>query len=264
ELEPLARAIPARDERALGGADEQQRIAGLHVDGPNGRHALLLARQHTPRPGAPTRAVVGFADARAPDARRRHAPDPDPPRRGRRGRAPPLLRPPRRQAVAARARAGRAHRRVDRRAADRRAVVEPAHARRRLRRAAGLAPRLHDGLREIDCGQLEGMIYPEIRERYPEMYAEWRARLAHTRFPGGESYVELHARVTAVAAEIRAAHAKAAVAIVAHGGVTRALLADALGLGAEALFRLDQSYAGVSVIDYYSETAVVRVMNATP
>ncbi|HZS35980.1 MAG TPA: histidine phosphatase family protein [Polyangia bacterium] len=133
-----------------------------------------------------------------------------------------------------------------------------------LARATGLAPRLHDGLREIDCGQLEGMTYPEIRERYPEMYAEWRARLAHTRFPGGESYVELHARVTAVAAEIRAAHAKAAVAIVAHGGVTRALLADALGLGAEALFRLDQSYAGVSVIDYYSETAVVRVMNATP
>jgi broad specificity phosphatase PhoE len=133
-----------------------------------------------------------------------------------------------------------------------------------LARATGLAPRLHDGLREIDCGQLEGLPYSEIRERYPEMYAEWRARLAQTRFPGGESYLELHARVTATAAEIRAAHPGATIAVVAHGGVTRALLADALGLGAEALFRLDQSYAGVSVVDYYSEVAVIRVMNATP
>jgi probable phosphoglycerate mutase len=135
---------------------------------------------------------------------------------------------------------------------------------RPLERALGLEARLHDGLREIDCGALEGLTYAEIRERYPEMYAEWRARLAKTKFPDGESYFDLHARVTAAAAEIRAAHAGQTVALVAHGGTHRALIADALGLGAESLFRLDKTYASVSVIDYYEGVAVVRLMNGTP
>ena len=107
-----------------------------------------------------------------------------------------------------------------------------------------LEPRLHDGLREIDCGQLEGMTYPEIRERHPQLYAEWRAASSGTRFPDGESYGDLHARVTATAAEIRAAHERATVAVVAHGGVHRALLADALGVGVEKLFRIDSVVRG--------------------
>jgi alpha-ribazole phosphatase/probable phosphoglycerate mutase len=51
------------------------------------------------------------------------------------------------------------------------------------------------------------------------------------------------------------------VAIVTHGGVNRILLCEALGMPKESMFRVDQSYAAVSLIDYYQKTPVVRVVN---
>jgi alpha-ribazole phosphatase len=82
------------------------------------------------------------------------------------------------------------------------------------------------------------------------------------RFPGGEAFADLRGRVLAASAEIRAAHAGEAVALVAHGGVVRVILADALGLAEEAIFRLAQSHGGVSVVDWLGGEPVVRVVNA--
>ena len=66
----------------------------------------------------------------------------------------------------------------------------------------------------------------------------------------------------AAAAEIRSRYDGEAVAIVAHGGVVRVVLADALGLADEAIFRLGQSHGGVSVVDWLEEAPVVRLVNA--
>jgi broad specificity phosphatase PhoE len=84
-----------------------------------------------------------------------------------------------------------------------------------------------------------------------------------TTFPGGESFAGLRARVLPAAEEIRLRHPGATIAVVAHGGVIRAIVAAALGLADDALFRLDQSLGGVSVIDWIGETPLVRVINAT-
>jgi broad specificity phosphatase PhoE len=52
------------------------------------------------------------------------------------------------------------------------------------------------------------------------------------------------------------------VAVVAHGGVVRVVLADVLGLIDDAVFRLDQAYGGLSIVDWVGEVPVVRVVNA--
>ena len=84
------------------------------------------------------------------------------------------------------------------------------------------------------------------------------------RFPGGESYEDLRERPVAAAAELRARHAGGTVAVVTHGGVVRAVLADALGLPSAAIFRLDVGYARVSVVDWFDGDApVVRLVNGT-
>jgi hypothetical protein len=45
--------------------------------------------------------------------------------------------------------------------------------------------------------------------------------------------------------------------------VTRAIVAATLSMPNEALFRLDQSYGAVSVVDWLGETPILRVLNAT-
>jgi broad specificity phosphatase PhoE len=79
--------------------------------------------------------------------------------------------------------------------------------------------------------------------------------------PGGESWTHLRARTLAARRDIVARHAGSAVAVVAHGGVTRAILADVLGLPDEHLFRLEQSYGGLSIVDEIDGVPIARVIN---
>lgn len=145
-------------------------------------------------------------------------------------------------------------------ASPRRRAIESAEPLSRLRK---LAVQVREDLRELDFGALEGLGYDEAQRLHPALYAEWMAHPTSVEFPGGESYPKLRARVLGELMRLRAAHPDRSFALVAHGGVTRAILADALGLLDEHLFRLDQSYAAVSVIDYFPESAVVRLVNGT-
>jgi alpha-ribazole phosphatase len=128
-----------------------------------------------------------------------------------------------------------------------------------LARARGLEPVAHEGLRELDFGELEGLTYAEIERERPDLYESWMRDPTGTRFPGGETFPDLRVRALKAAAEIRSAHET--VALVAHGGVTRTILATALGMPDEAVFRLDQPYGAISVVDWIDNVPVVRAVN---
>jgi alpha-ribazole phosphatase len=128
----------------------------------------------------------------------------------------------------------------------------------------GLEPLVVDALRELDFGEVEGLSYDEIAAERPDLYRAWMEEPAGVRFPGGEALADLCARVLPVLAQLRARHEREAVAVVAHGGVIRVGLAEALGLADTALFRLDQAAGGVSVIDWLDGVPIVRVVNAVP
>jgi alpha-ribazole phosphatase len=128
-----------------------------------------------------------------------------------------------------------------------------------LARAHGLEPVVHENLRELSFGEIEGLSYADIERERPELFASWMKDPTRTHFPGGESFADLRERALSAAAEIHAAHESAAV--VAHGGITRVILAAALGLPDEAIFRLDQPYGAVSIVDWVEETPIVRALN---
>jgi alpha-ribazole phosphatase len=121
---------------------------------------------------------------------------------------------------------------------------------------------IDDDLREIDFGELEGRSYDEIAATDPELYRAWMERPTTVRFPGGESFAELKVRALQSLDRIRAAHEAAVV--VTHGGVLRAGLAAWLGMPDEAIFRLDQRYGGVTIVDWLDEVPLVRLMNGEP
>jgi broad specificity phosphatase PhoE len=116
-----------------------------------------------------------------------------------------------------------------------------------------------DDLREIDFGDFEGRRYEEIEAAEPELYRTWMSSPTTVRFPNGESYADVSVRALRAFERIRTAHECAVV--VTHGGVIRAGLAAWLAMPGEAIFRLGQSYGGLTVVDWLENVPLVRVMN---
>ena len=119
-----------------------------------------------------------------------------------------------------------------------------------------------ESLRELDFGDFEGRRYDEIAALYPERYREWMERPTEVQFPGGESFPQMQARVLAALTDLRRRHAGQSVAIVAHGGVTRIILADALGIAPANIFRIGQRYAAINRLRYFGEVPLVDLVNA--
>ncbi|MBM4289621.1 MAG: alpha-ribazole phosphatase [Deltaproteobacteria bacterium] len=115
--------------------------------------------------------------------------------------------------------------------------------------------------REINFGVWEGLSFREIMERYPEELQQRFNDLANFRIPGGESLQDLHDRVMPKLAELLQCHAGQAFLVVAHAGINRVILSQAMGLHLQYIFHLDQAYAGLNIIDYYPDLAVVRLLN---
>lgn len=117
-------------------------------------------------------------------------------------------------------------------------------------------------LRERSVGAWEGLTAGEIKERYPEEYTAWRADLLNYRPPGGECLVDVQERILPAYRQLVAAHPDKEIAMLLHGGVNRIILADALGLPPLNLFRIDQSFGALNIIDHYEDgMAVVKLAN---
>lgn len=127
-----------------------------------------------------------------------------------------------------------------------------------------LTPGTLDDLRELDFGICEGRTYDEIAAEQPDLFRTWMLTPSEVRFPGGESYAQLRRRALRAASEIRGRHANETFAVVSHGGVIRAVLADALDMPNAAIFHLDIRYGGVSIVEWSGKTPIVRLVNAPP
>jgi alpha-ribazole phosphatase len=117
-------------------------------------------------------------------------------------------------------------------------------------------------LRELNCGAWQGLSAAEVQETRPD---EWAARLAdlvNFRAPGGESVRDMAARVLPAIRQIVERHHGEEVLVVAHGGVNRIVLMDAIGAPLGSMFSLEQRYCCLNIIDYYHDgNAVVTLVN---
>ncbi|XP_077546472.1 6-phosphofructo-2-kinase/fructose-2,6-biphosphatase isoform X2 [Haemaphysalis longicornis] len=87
-------------------------------------------------------------------------------------------------------------------------------------------------LNEIDAGICEEMTYEEIQEKFPEEFAARDQDKFHYRYPRGESYEDLVARLEPVIMELER---QENVLVVAHQAVLRCLLAYFLDKNSEEL-----------------------------
>ena len=125
-----------------------------------------------------------------------------------------------------------------------------------------LTPQLTPQLRELNIGDWEGLTWDEIKSRWPREWAARLADIANYRVPGGESTRDLHDRAVPKLREIVARHPGEEVLIVGHGGMNRTLLLDAMGAPLSALFRIEQHYCCLNIVDYFTDgNPVVKLLN---
>ena len=97
--------------------------------------------------------------------------------------------------------------------------------------------------------------------RRPELYEQWMTEPTTVCFPGGEEYAELHARAAYAVAHLRASYDGRMVIAVTHGGVIRAVLAEALGMPHERIFRFAVDTASLTRVEWRDGIALVRGLN---
>ena len=127
----------------------------------------------------------------------------------------------------------------------------------------GAAVVTDDGFRETDFGAWEGLTFAEVRERWPAEISAWLAD-PEVAPPGGESFTDVSARVTAALDGVLAARAGQTVLIVSHVTPIKMLVTAALLAPPAAMYRMHLDVAALSEIDWYADgPAVLRSFNDT-
>jgi len=139
----------------------------------------------------------------------------------------------------------------------------------RSRTGAGLIARHHDvevkileGLREMFFGDWEALGLADVRKNFSEELEKRQKNLMGYAPPGGgESLRDFSERVLKTLRRVFADRPGQDILMVAHGGVNRVILCDALGLDVSRMFGLHQDYGCLNVIDYFPDMALVRLVN---
>jgi broad specificity phosphatase PhoE len=106
----------------------------------------------------------------------------------------------------------------------------------RIADAAGVEVEIDDRWIELDYGEFDGLLMSALP---PDVWATWRADVTFTP-PGGESLVQLRARVDAALDELRreALVSTDAIVVVSHVSPIKAAVAWTLGVGDEVSWRM--------------------------
>jgi len=124
-----------------------------------------------------------------------------------------------------------------------------------------LAPVRIADLRERSFGLWEGMTFSEIKEYYPNEFAAWAENPLACSPMGGETTLAVRDRVIGAVDAILCEHAGQDVAVVAHGGVNRIILCHILGIPLENIFRIEQDYAALNIIEFWEKYPVLKLLN---
>jgi probable phosphoglycerate mutase len=130
-----------------------------------------------------------------------------------------------------------------------------------IAKALGLRVRRNQGLIEADFGSWTGA---ELKKLYK--LPEWRTVQRNPsgfRFPGGESFTEMQARICGAIGKLCAAHPGETVVAVSHADPIKAAVAHAMGTHLDLFQRIVVSPCSVSAVLYGVDGPVVLAVNST-
>ncbi|MHB8663494.1 MAG: MSMEG_4193 family putative phosphomutase [Acidimicrobiales bacterium] len=127
--------------------------------------------------------------------------------------------------------------------------------------ARGLRVRVDRGLLECDFGAWTGANLKDLMKK-PEWGSVQRYPSGF-RFPGGESFVEMAARMCSTAVKLKDRHPGGVIVAVSHADPIKAVIADALGTHLDLFQRIVVSTCSVTGILYGGGGPAVLTVNNT-
>jgi alpha-ribazole phosphatase len=118
-------------------------------------------------------------------------------------------------------------------------------------------------LREIDFGKLEGLNFDEVHIQYPEVAQMWVQHNPELAYPEGESLPQLEKRITEFRTRLAKHMVNDTILVVAHSGVLRTLICQLLDLEMRNRWNIRLDLASLSIVETYSETAILSLLNDT-
>jgi broad specificity phosphatase PhoE len=125
----------------------------------------------------------------------------------------------------------------------------------------GVRPLPLSELRERSFGLWEGLSFDEIKERYPTEFDQWASNPLRFSPPQGESTLDVKRRVIPALRSILNARKSGNIIIAAHGGVNRVIICHLAGIPLKNIFRIEQSYGCVNVIEFWRRYPVIKAIN---
>ena len=122
--------------------------------------------------------------------------------------------------------------------------------------------RLVPELREINLGKMEGFSMTDFRKQYHDVWKSRGKDIAGFIPEGGESFFSLQRRVMPVFEALSRRH-DGNIVMVAHAGVNRVILCHILEMPLSNLFKIDQSYGCLNLLEPYGNGFRVTGMNLT-
>lgn len=129
-----------------------------------------------------------------------------------------------------------------------------------LAKARGLAVRVEPGLLESDLGAWTGLSLKRAARR-----PEWPIVQRHAsafRFPGGESFVEMQARMAGTVGRLVERHRGGTIVVASHADPIKTLVAHALGTPLDLFQRIVIGPASITAIAYRPDALSVLTVNA--
>ena len=130
-----------------------------------------------------------------------------------------------------------------------------------IAKSVGLRVQVERGLLECDFGEWTGGSLKEL-SKLPE-WATVQRYPSGFRFPGGESFVAMQARIVDTIGRLRARHPGEAVVAVSHADPIKAAVADAVGTHLDLFQRIVISPCSVTAVLYGSNGPTVLAVNST-
>jgi alpha-ribazole phosphatase len=133
-----------------------------------------------------------------------------------------------------------------------------------LRKTRDPGMKISSELKEIHLGRWEGEEMAVVKSRRPE---QWEARgrdMDVFKPPGGESFLDVSHRVIPFFEGLARKFQDKHILIMGHAGVNRVILSHILGMPIRNLFRLEQAYACLNIIETRGTHFRLKGMNICP
>lgn len=119
-------------------------------------------------------------------------------------------------------------------------------------------------LTEINHGDWEGVLAPDIAARYPQEFEQWHTAPHLVQMPGkgGECLEDVRRRVRAAFDEYAQQYEGKTVLVAAHDAVNKAIICDLLGLGMDHFWQIKQDNTCINVMEYNEGTWRLVLLNS--